>query len=185
MLFYSWPLRNFFASCMAYSHNAQMLAKLNGLGIDPTLFATFEQATLLLNFLEPQPQRNNRLPQKNLFLGDERYRNLAFGTLYSLFYITVGRRQRELLDDEPTRMEVLTQIRLCHLSSFSDRWLDDLEEFLTNGEYTIQAVNEAVAAADSCSHLVTECEFRLKQAEDRLSVANIDQLSSFSNLDII
>ena len=96
-----------------YIHDAQMLARLNALGIVPNLFRTFEQATLLLNFLEPQPERHNRLPTNDLLLGNESVTKIAFGILHSLLLTTVGRRRRKLIDDELTCNEVLMQIRLC------------------------------------------------------------------------
>jgi len=143
-----------------------MLARLNALGIDTKLFPTFEQATLLLNFLAPQPQRNNHLPTNELFLENEILKNVAFDHLYGLLLMTIGRRRRELVDDETTRNKVLMHIRLCRKSCFNGTWLDELEEFLKNVEYT-----EAVAAADRCPYLVAERVFRVKQAQDRLSDA--------------
>ena len=106
------------------------------LGIDTTLFPTFEQATLLLNFLAPQPQRNNRLPTNELFFENEILINVAFVHLYGLLLMIVGRR----LDDETTRNKVLMQILLCRKSSFNGTWLDELEEFLKNVEYTCRVI---------------------------------------------
>jgi hypothetical protein len=165
---------------MAYVHDEEMLARLNALGIRAATFSTFQQATLLLNFLEPQPDRSNRLPTNDQILGDDTFRNIAFGHLYHLLSMTVGKRRRELVDDETTRSEVLMQLSLCRDSSFSGPWLDELDELLNSVEYT-----EAVAAADRCSNVVTEHELRVKRAEDRLSAANFaEALASCSVLNI-